>query len=70
MLLASTGMSPVEALSIRLKDLDQNRTFLRLFVRGEYTKTKSDRTIYLTQELDNQLSSWLDYKYRIRRICY
>ena len=41
-----------------------------MFVRGEYTKTRSDRTIFLTQELDYQLSSWLSYRYRKRRICY
>ncbi len=70
MLLASTGMRPVEALSIRLKDLDLKSNPSRLFVRGEYTKTRSDRTIFLTQELDNQLSSWLSYRYRKRRICY
>jgi integrase len=70
MLLASTGMRPVEALSMRVKDLDLNSNPSRLFVRGEYTKTRSDRTIFLTQELDNQLSSWLAYRYRKRRICY
>ena len=70
MLLASTGMRPVEALSIRVKDLDLKSNSSRLFVRGEYTKTRSDRTIFLTQELDNQLSSWLAYRYRKRRICY
>lgn len=70
MLLASTGMRPVEALSIRVKDLDLKSNPSRLFVRGEYTKTRSDRIIFLTQELDNQLSSWLSFRYRRRRICY
>jgi integrase/recombinase XerD len=70
MLLASTGMRAVEALSIRAKDLDLKSNPSRLFVRGEYTKTRSDRTIFLTQELVNQLSSWLAYRYRKRRICY
>ena len=70
MLLGSTGMRPVEALSIRVKDLDLKSNPSQLFVRGEYTKTRSDRTIFLTQELDNQLSSWLTHRYRKRRICY
>jgi integrase len=70
MLLASTGIRPVEALSIRVKDLDLKSNPSRLFIRGEYTKTRSDRTIFLTQELDNQLPSWLSYRYRRRRICY
>jgi integrase len=68
MLLASTGMRSVEALSIRVKDLDLKSNPSRLFVRGEYTKTRSDRIIFLTQGLDNQLSSWLPYRYRRRRI--
>jgi integrase len=70
MLLAGTGMRAVEALSIRIKDLDLNSSPPRLFVRGEFTKTRSDRTIFLTSELGNQVSSWLDYKYRTRRVCY
>ena len=70
MLLAATGMRAVEALSIRIKDLDFQSNPPKLFVRGEFTKTKSDRTIFLTSELRDQLSSWLDYKYRSRRVCY
>jgi integrase len=70
MVLAATGMRAVEALSIRNKDLDLQSDPARLFVRGEYTKTRSDRTIFLTTELFHQLSSWLDYKYRSRRVCY
>jgi integrase len=48
MLLASTGMRAVEALSVRIRDLDLQSSPPRLFVRGEYTKTRSDRTILLT----------------------
>jgi integrase len=70
MLLAATGMRAVEALSIRIKDLDLQSNPPRLFIRGKFTKTGSDRTIFLTSELVHQLSSWLDYKYRSRRVCY
>lgn len=69
MLLAATGMRAVEALSIRVKDVDLESSPPKLFVRGEFTKTRTDRTVFLTSELVNQLSSWLNYKYRIRRIC-
>ena len=62
MLLAGTGMRATEALSIRVKDLDLKSNPARLFVRGEYTKTKTDRTIFLTQEITQQLTSWLNYK--------
>ncbi len=70
MLLASTGMRAGEALSIRIKDFDLESSPSKLFVRGEYTKTRTDRIIFLTDEVANQLRSWLDYKYRTRRICY
>ena len=69
-LLAATGMRAVEALSIRIKDIDFNSNPVKLFVRGEYTKTKVDRTIFLTEELSQQLKSWLDYKHRTRRVCH
>jgi integrase len=70
MLLAATGMRAVEALSIRIKDLDFDTNPAKVFVRGEYTKTKVDRSAFLTQEVTQQLKSWLDYKYRTRRVCY
>jgi len=42
----------------------------RVFLRGEYTKTKTDRVIFLTDEVTQQLRLWLDYKYRTRRVCF
>ena len=70
MLLAATGMRAVEALSIRIKDLDLQSNPPKLFVRGEFTKTRSDRTIFLTSKLRYQLLTWINYKYRSRRVCY
>jgi integrase/recombinase XerD len=70
LLLAATGMRAGEALSVRIKDLDLDSSPARLFVRGQYTKTKTDRTIFLADEAAHQLKSWLDYKYRTRRVCY
>src|SRR5919199_1935802 len=60
MLLAATGMRATEALSVRIKDFDFKSNPARLFVRGEYTKTRTDRTIFLTEEVTQQLKSWLD----------
>ncbi len=54
-----------EALSIRIKDLDLYSNPSKLFVRGEYTKTRTDRIIFLTDE-PHQLKSWLDYKHLTR----
>ena len=50
-LLAATGMRAGEALSIRIKDLDFDSNPSKLFVRGEYTKTRTDRIIFLTDEV-------------------
>ena len=70
MFLAAGGFRAVEALSIRIKDLDLESKPARVFVRGEYTKTKTDRVVFLTEEVTEQLRSWLGYKYRKRRVCY
>jgi integrase len=70
MLLAGTGMRATEALSIRIKDIDLKSNPAKVFVRGEYTKTKTDRTVFLTEEITQQLNSWLNYKYRTRRVCH
>jgi integrase len=72
MLLASTGLRATEALSIRIKDLDivSNVPAKVVVIRGEHTKTKSDRYIFLTREVQDQIKIWLDYKYRRRRICH
>ncbi len=70
MLLAATGMRAVEALSTRITYLDLGANHSKLFVRGEYTKTKADRIVFLRQEVIQQLKSWIDYKYRTRKVCH
>jgi integrase len=70
MFLASTGMRAVEALSIRLKDINFDSNPVRVTIRGEYTNTKQDRYVYLTSEMVQQLNLWSDYKYRPHRSCY
>ena len=64
MLLAPTGMRAVEALSIRIKDIDFESSPPQVFLRGEFTKTRVDRTVILTEEVAKQLTIWIDYKYR------
>lgn len=70
MFLASTGMRAVEALSIRLKDINFDSNPAKAYIRGEFTKTKQDRYVYLTSELVIQLKIWLDFRYRYHRSCY
>ena len=66
--LAATGCRASETLSIRHRDLNFESNPPTAFIRGEFTKTKTSRTIMLTDELAQQLKLWLDYKYRTRSI--
>jgi integrase len=74
MLLAATGMRATEALALRYKDFDfdddnknnNHQAFVR--IRGEFTKTRMDRYVFLTRELVEQCKAWIDFKYRRRRI--
>ena len=70
MFLATGGFRAVEALSVRIKDLDVESVPPRVFIRGEYTKTRTDRIVFLTDEMNQQIKSWISYKYRRRRVCY
>ena len=73
MLLAATGMRATEALALRHKDFDfdtddnkNGQAFVR--IRGEFTKTRTDRYVFLTKELVSQCKAWIDFKHRRRRI--
>jgi integrase len=68
MFLASTGWRASEALSVKLQDIDFDRDPVRVNLRGENAKTRTDRHTYLTQEMVTQLNLWLDFKYRERTI--
>jgi integrase len=70
MFLTSTGCRAVEALSIRYVDLDLDTDPARVLIRGEYTKTRVDRLVFLTTETAKQLKLWLEYKHRTRRVCH
>ena len=70
LLLSATGMRATEALSIRISDLSLETDTPKVFVRGEYTKTKTDRYVLLTRELKTQLLGYVEYKYRTRRVSY
>lgn len=70
MFLASTGCRAGEALSVRNMDLDLDSSPAKVYLRGEYTKTKVDRFVFLTTEMVRQLGLWLEYKHRSRRVCH
>ena len=60
----------MEALSIRYLDLDLDSDPAKVLIRGEYTKTRVDRSVLLTAETAKQLKLWLEYKHRTRRVSY
>jgi hypothetical protein len=48
------------------KNNNHRQAFVR--IRGEFTKTRTDRYVFLTREMVEQCKAWTDFKYRRRRI--
>ena len=57
---AFTGMRAVETLSNRLKDINLDCNPARVYIRGEFTKTRQDRYVYVTSQMTQQIKIWLD----------
>jgi integrase len=64
LVLASGGMRTMEALAIRLKDIDFSVSPTKIRIRKEYAKTKVARDIYISDEATHYLKQWIDWKYR------
>ncbi len=65
LVLASSGLRATEACAIRLCDIDFQHNPTRLHVRGEYTKTKVSRDIYISDEASRYLKDWIEYTFKI-----
>ena len=63
LVLASGGMRAVEALAIRLKDIDFTVNPARVHIRKEYSKTKTSRDVYISDEATQYLRQWISWKY-------
>jgi hypothetical protein len=63
LVLASGGMRAVEALAIRLKDIDFTVRPTKIRIRKEYSKTKTARDIYISDEATQYLKQWMSWKY-------
>jgi integrase len=63
LVLASGGMRAAEGLAIRLKDLDFTVNPTKIHIRKEYSKTKTGRDIYISDEATQYLKQWIDWKY-------
>ena len=68
LVLASGGMRAIEGLAIRYRDLDFTISPTRVHIRKEFTKTKTARDIYISDEATTYLKQWLDWKYREERM--
>lgn len=64
LVLASGGTRAVEALAIRIKDIDFSISPIKIHIRKEYTKTKGARDIYISEEATQYLKQWIGWKYR------
>jgi integrase len=63
LVLASGGMRAMEALAIRLKDIDFTVSPTKIHIRKEYSKTKTARDIYISDEATLYLRQWINWKY-------
>ena len=63
LVLASGGMRAVEALAIRLKDIDFTVGPTKIHIRKEYSKTKTAIDIYISDEATQYLRQWINWKY-------
>jgi integrase len=66
LILASGGMRAVEALAIRIKDIDLSISPTKVHVRKEYAKTRVARDVYVSDEATQYLKEWIRWKYRNR----
>jgi integrase len=63
LVLASGGMRAIEGLAIRLKDIDFTVSPTKIHIRKEYSKTKTSRDIYISDEATQYLKQWINWKY-------
>jgi integrase len=63
LVLASGGMRAVEALATRLKDIDFTVNPTKIHIRKEYSKTRTARDIYISDEATQYLKHWINWKY-------
>jgi integrase len=64
LLLASGGMRAVEALAIRLCDIDFSVNPTKIHIRKEFAKTGVSRDVYISDEATHFLKQWVDWRYR------
>lgn len=73
LVLASSGTRAVEALGIRLRDINNGAGIdldkfspTEILIRKQYTKIRRERRIYISDEASSYLKQWIEYKHRDR----
>jgi len=64
LVLSSGGMRAVEALAIRIEDIDSRCSPTKITIREEYAKNREARDIYISDEATEYLKKWIEWKYR------
>lgn len=62
LVLVSSGLRPMEAASLRLKDVDFSINPTRINIRKETTKTKRGRQVYISDEATTHLKKLLQFR--------
>jgi integrase len=57
-------MRALEALAIRLSDIDFSVSPTKIHIRKKFAKTRTSRDIYISDEATCYLKQWIDWKYR------
>ena len=65
LVLASSGVRPIEACALRVCDINFDSSPVQLHIRAEYTKTKKSRDIFISDEAALWLKEWVEYKFGI-----
>jgi hypothetical protein len=61
-------MRAIEALAIRLKDIDMSVVPTKIHIRAEYAKTRVARDIYISEEATSYLKQYIERKYSRKRV--
>jgi integrase len=67
LVLASSGLRAVEACALRLCDVDFTISPTKVHVRKEFSKTKTARDVYISQEATTYLQDLIKWKYRFSK---
>jgi integrase len=65
LILASSGLRANEACTIRLCDIDFEYKPVRIHIRGEFTKTKVSRKVFISDEAAEYVKDWINYMFEI-----